>query len=118
MFGFSGRPVAASVKQLFGEDGAQRHDHAALDLLLERERVDRSSDVVRGDELRDRNASGAGVHFDLDGVRRPGGALPIVVLPVDRPAQDRQVRRLTTASSVSFVAGAAFMKISPFLMSS
>ena len=87
MFGFNGRPVAASDQHLLGERGAQRHDHAAFDLLLERERVERPPDIVRGHVVGHLDRARDGVDLDLGGVGGPGGALPLLILDVDRTAR-------------------------------
>src|SRR5438067_2842350 len=81
-------------QQLLGQRGAQRHDHAAFDLLFERKRVDRAANVVRRNVLQDVDGSGDRIHFDLSGVSRPRGALPGWILRVDRPPEDRPAREL------------------------
>ena len=79
--GEAGRGIA---RELLGERVAEAHVHAALDLALAQQRVDRLADVVDGDHAHDV----AGVAVDLDHLRRvPEGRVDGGVGIVrDRPA--------------------------------
>ena len=48
---FVGKPVAGIGREVLGQRIAEAHVHAALDLALAQQRVDRLADVVDGDDL-------------------------------------------------------------------
>ena len=80
--------AALALRQALEEGEADALQHAALDLALDRGRVDRAARIARGDEPLDLDLAGRGVHPDLgdaagEGEDRVGVAGECRVVPAD-----------------------------------